>query len=108
AGKTGVDLDRREVDVRQVAHRQLAVRHHAEEKDGDHDQRGHDRTADEDFGNVHALDGRWRMADGGGSFRFCHPPSAICHLAFDLMIWSAEPSALYPLISILLLGVSRN
>ena len=47
-GRFGADLDGGEVHVGQIAHRQLRVREHAEDEDGRHDQRGRDRTADEE------------------------------------------------------------
>ena len=50
AGQRGLDLDGREVDVGQVAHRQQPEAHDAEEEDRRHQQRGEDRTADEEVG----------------------------------------------------------
>ena len=41
------------VDVRQVADRQRAVTKDAEQQNGRHDQRGHDRAANEKFGDIH-------------------------------------------------------
>ena len=46
------------VDGRQVAHRQLPVGDDAEDEDADHDQRRHDRPADEQLGEVHVAPAR--------------------------------------------------
>ena len=43
------------VDVGQLRHRQLPVGQDAEGQNADHDQDRHDRTADEDLGDVHRL-----------------------------------------------------
>src|SRR5205823_4184838 len=53
ARQARVHRDDRVVDVGQVAHRQQAVADDAEQQDPDHHQRGRDRTADEDLGEVH-------------------------------------------------------
>ena len=54
-GQVGGHQDGGKIDVGQIAHRQETVAHDPEEQDGQHDQGGHDRTPDEEFGEVHCL-----------------------------------------------------
>ena len=53
AGKVGVHRNGRKIDIRQVAHRQPAVTGNAKQDDSAHDQRSHDRPANENLGDVH-------------------------------------------------------
>ena len=43
------------IHARQVAHGQLAKTDQADQQNADHDQRGHHRPANEQFGNAHGL-----------------------------------------------------
>jgi hypothetical protein len=53
AGKHGLNLNGRKINVGQFADRQAEVPCYTKKRDSDHHKRRHDRALDEDFSNVH-------------------------------------------------------
>ena len=52
-GEIGGHQDSGKIHVGQIAHREVAIAHSPEDQDGQHDQGGHNRPADEELGEVH-------------------------------------------------------
>src|SRR5207249_8478294 len=73
AGEACAHRDHGVVDVRKVAHRELRVAQHSEEQHAGHHKRGHDRPADEEFGDAQGVppDGARTITRAPGDSRNC-------------------------------------